>query len=45
MCTQALVAMFNEKTGQCYTAKNGCEAGDLKSAGWRKRLEADGCEK
>ena len=45
MCTQALVEMFNEKTGQCHTARNGCEASDLKSAGWRKKAETDACKK
>lgn len=45
MCTQSLVEMVNEKTGQCYTARNGCEASDLKSAGWRKKAEPDACKK
>jgi hypothetical protein len=44
ICTQALVDMYNEKTGQCYTARNGCEASDLKSIGWRIRLEKDTCK-
>lgn len=43
MCTQALVEMIQDKTGQCYTARNGCEASDLKSMGWRKRAENDRC--
>jgi hypothetical protein len=44
MCTMSLTDMFNEKTGQCYTARNGCEAGDLKSMGWRTRTEKDQCQ-
>jgi hypothetical protein len=44
MCTMSLTDMFNEKTGQCYTARNGCEAGDLKSIGWRTRTEKDQCQ-
>ena len=44
MCTQALVEMFNEATGQCHTARNGCEAGDLKSIGWRQRKPEDSCK-
>lgn len=44
MCTMSLTDMFNEKTGQCYTARNGCEAGDLKSIGWRPRSEKDQCK-
>lgn len=43
MCTMSLTDMFNEKTGTCYTARNGCEAGDLKSIGWRTRTEKDHC--
>ena len=43
MCTMSLTDMFNDKTGQCYTARNGCEAGDLKSIGWRTRTEKDQC--
>lgn len=44
MCTMSLTDMFNEKTGQCYTARNGCEASDLKSIGWRTRTEKDQCQ-
>lgn len=44
ICTQALVEMIQDKTGQCYTARNGCEASDLKSIGWRKRTEKDHCK-
>ena len=44
MCTQALVEMINEATGQCHTARNGCEAGDLKSIGWRQRKPEDSCK-
>ncbi len=44
MCTQALVEMINEATGQCHTARNGCEAGDLKSIGWRQRQPEDACK-
>ena len=44
MCTQALVEMINEATGQCHTARNGCEAGDLKSIGWRQRKPEDACK-
>lgn len=44
MCTMSLTDMFNEKTGQCYTARNGCEASDLKSVGWRFRTEKDKCQ-
>ncbi len=44
MCTMSLTDMFNEKTGQCYTARNGCEASDLESVGWRKKLETDTCK-
>lgn len=43
ICTMALVHMFSEKSGQCYTAKNGCEAADLKSVGWRERSVKDTC--
>ena len=44
MCIQALVEMINEATGQCHTARNGCEAGDLKSVGWRQRKPEDSCK-
>jgi hypothetical protein len=44
MCTMSLTDMFNEKTGQCYTARNGCETSDLKSIGWRPRTEKDQCQ-
>lgn len=43
ICTMALADMINEKTGQCYTARNGCEASDLKSVGWRERSQKDTC--
>lgn len=44
MCTMSLTDMFNEKTGQCYMARNGCEASDLKTVGWREKLDGDTCK-
>lgn len=43
VCTLSLIRMIHPTSKKCFTAKDGCVAGDLQAVGWRAATANDGC--